>query len=94
MCRTRGHVCKLCDQVVKTINGKIAGSSFNQLPSPISTQPNPSKIVNWEPGLGWGRTRPLAVPNSTGVQVGLWVSTPQWRGIVNAPELFSLQELL
>ena len=28
-----------------------------------------SKIVNWGPGLGWGRTRPLAVPNSTEVCV-------------------------
>ena len=25
----------------------------------------PSKIVNWGPDLGWGRIRPLAVPNST-----------------------------
>ena len=51
----------------------------------LAPNPGPSKIVNWEPGLGWGRTRPLAVPNSTGVQVGLWVPTPQWRGIVSAP---------
>ena len=51
----------------------------------LAPNPGPSKIVNWEPGLGWGRTRPLAVPNSTEVQVGLWVPTPQWRGIVSAP---------
>ena len=37
----------------------------------LAPNPGPSKIVNWEPGLGWGRTRPLAVPNSTEVQVGL-----------------------
>ena len=36
----------------------------------LAPNPGPSKIVNWEPGLGWGRTRPLAVPNSTEVQVG------------------------
>ena len=56
-----------------TVNRKITGSSFT------------SKIVNWEPGLRWGRTRPLAVPNSAEVQVGLRVVTPQWRGIVSAP---------
>ena len=51
----------------------------------LAPNPGPSKIVNWEPGLGWGRTRPLAVPNSTEVQVGLRVPTPQWSGIVSAP---------
>ena len=51
----------------------------------LAPNPGPSKIVNWEPGLGWGRTRPLAMPNSTEVQVGLRVPTPQWRGIVSAP---------
>ena len=42
----------------------------------LAPNPGPSKIVNWEPGLGWGRTRPLAVPISTEVQVGLSVPTP------------------
>ena len=51
----------------------------------LAPNPSPSKIVNSGPGLGWGKTRPLAVPNSTEVQVGLWVPTPQWRGIVSAP---------
>ena len=30
----------------------------------------------WGPGLGWGWTRLLAVPQSTQVQVGFWVATP------------------
>ena len=51
----------------------------------LAPNPGPSKIVNWGPGLGWRRTRPLAVPNSTEVHVGLRGSTPQWRGIVSAP---------
>ena len=51
----------------------------------LAPNPGPSKIVNWEPSLGCGRTRPLAVPNSTEIQVGLQVPTPQWRGIVSAP---------
>ena len=51
----------------------------------LAPNSGPSKIVNWEPGLGWGRTRPLAVPNSTEVQVGLQVPTPLWKGIVSAP---------
>ena len=76
-----------------TVNRKITGSSptsyhrrkKNSIFLHLAPNPGPSKIVNWEPGLGWGRTRPLAVPNSTGVQVGLRVPTPQWRGIVSAP---------
>ena len=44
----------------------------------LALNPGPSKIVNWEPGLGWVRTRPLAVPNSTEAQLGLRVPTPQW----------------
>ena len=74
-----------------TVNRKITGSSPTKYHRrkkkghPLFSNPGPSKIVNWEPGLGWGRTRPLAVPNSTEVQVGLWVPTPQWRGIVSAP---------
>ena len=51
----------------------------------LAPNPGPSKILNWGPGLGWGRTRPLAMPNSTEVQVRLPVPTPQWRGIVSAP---------
>ena len=48
----------------------------------LAPNPGPSKIVNWEPGLGWGTTRPLAVPNSAEVQVGFRVPTPQ---CVSAP---------
>ena len=47
---------------------KVAGSSPTSTTgerknlSPLALYPGPSKIVNWEPGLGWGWTRPLAVP--------------------------------
>ena len=50
----------------------------------MAPNPGPSKIVDWEPVLGWGRTRPLAIPNSAKVQVGVRVHTAQWRGIVSA----------
>ena len=78
-----------------TVNRKITGSSptsYHRRKKKkksfflhLAPNPGPSKIVNWGPGLGWGRTRPLAVPNSSEVHVGLRVPTPQWRGIVSAP---------
>ena len=52
----------------------------------LAPNPGPSTIVNWVAGSGWGRTRPLAVLNSTELQVELWVPTPQWKAcIVSAP---------
>ena len=73
-----------------TVNRKITGSSptsyhWRKIFLHLAPNPGPSKIVNWGPGLGRGRARPLAVPNSTEVQVRLWVPTPQCRGIVSAP---------
>ena len=71
----------MCGQVVKALDCQLKDHRFksHQLPpekkkkhlSPLGTQPGPSKTVNWGPGLGWGRTRPLAVPNSSEVHVGL-----------------------
>ena len=67
------HVCGwLCGQVLTVIQKNHRFNS-HQLPLEkrknifLHSAPNPgsSKIVNWGPGLGWGRTRPLAVPNST-----------------------------
>ena len=41
----------------------------------------PNQTVNCGPGLGWGWTKPLAVPYSTKAQVGVWVLTPWLEGI-------------
>ena len=63
-------VCgELCGLVVKAVDWQPKGARFNphQPPlekkrsSPLAPYPGPRKIVNWEPGLGWGWTRPLAV---------------------------------
>ena len=92
-------VAAVCDCVAKwlnhlTVNRKITGSSPTSYYRRekktsfflhLAPNPGPSKIVNRGPSLGWGRTRPLVVPNSSEVHVGLRVPTPQCRGIVSAP---------
>ena len=53
-----------------TVNQKITGSSPTsyhwRIFLHLAPNPGPSETVNWEPTLGWGRTRPLAVPRITG----------------------------
>ena len=73
-----------------TVNQKITGSSPTSYHLRkksfflhLAPNPGPRQVVNWGPGLGWGRTCPLVVPNSTEVQVGLRVPTPQQRGIAS-----------
>ena len=82
----------LCGQVVKALDCQLKEHrfKFHQLPLEkkiflhLAPNPGPSKTVNLGPS-GWGKTRPLAVPSSTEVQVGLWVAITQWRGIVCVP---------
>ena len=62
---------KALDCQSKDLTGSSPTSYHRSYFLHLAPNPGPSKIVNWEPGLGWGRTRPLAVPNSTEVQVGL-----------------------
>ena len=91
----RMSACVVCDCVAKwlkhlNVNRKITGSSltsYHRRKKKTSffldlapSNPGLSKIVSWWPGLGWGRTRPLAVPNSTEVQLGLRVLTHHSRG--------------
>ena len=83
-CQSKDHRFK-SHQLPPEKKKKKKHLSFSTWHPTQARNPGPSKIVNWGPGLGWGRTRPLAVPNSSEVQVGLRVPTPQWRGIVSVP---------
>ena len=71
---------QLCGQVVKAIDCQLNDHRFeskkhNFLHLALNPGPLSSKILHYQSGFGWERTRPLAVPYSTGVQVRLQVTT-------------------